>query len=241
MTIIKCYMTQNPCYKNNVSKVDSRYTTFQSRGPRGLMLHSVGCAQPDASVFISGWNKPTYTNSCVHGIIDANSGIVFQTLPWNFRGWHSGGSANNTHVGVEMCESKYIKYTTGGAAFEVLDRTKAQADAKRAYDSAVELFALLCEMYALDPTTEICSHREGGMQGIASAHADPEHYWNGLGMRCSMDSFRSDVKARLERDDTIYRIQVGAFRNKTYAEAYLARVQAAGFQNAYITSTNGGK
>lgn len=240
MQIVETLLTQNPCYVANVKRADGRYRRFQDEGPKGLMLHSVGCAQPDASVFVEKWNKPTYTRACVHAFIDANSGIVFQTLPWNFRGWHSGGSANNTHVGVEMCESKYIKYTTGGAAFEVLDRTKAQADAKRAYDSAVELFALLCEMYALDPTTEICSHREGGMQGIASAHADPEHYWNGLGMRYSMDSFRSDVKARLERDDTIYRIQVGAFRNKTYAEAYLARVQAAGFPNAYITSTKGG-
>lgn len=36
-----------------------------------------------------------------------------------------------------------------------------------------------------------------------------------------------------------YLIQVGAFRNKTYAEAYLRTVQAA-FPGAYLTSTKGG-
>ena len=200
MTIIKCYMTQNPCYKNNVSKVDSRYTTFQSRGPRGLMLHSVGCAQPDASVFISGWNKPTYTNSCVHGIIDANSGDVFQTLPWNYRGWHGGGSCNNTHVGIEMCESGYIKYPDkGGIDFTVLNRAKAVEDCTRTYHAAVELFAMLCKQYNLDPMTDICSHREGGVKGIATKHADPEHYWTRLGMPYTMDTFRAAVKAEMSK------------------------------------------
>ena len=202
MTIIKCYMTQNPCYKNNVSKVDSRYTTFQSRGPRGLMLHSVGCAQPDASVFISGWNKPTYTNSCVHGIIDANSGDVFQTLPWNYRGWHGGGSCNNTHVGIEMCESGYIKYPDkGGIDFEILNRARAVEDCTRTYHAAVELFAMLCKQYNLDPMTDICSHKEGGQRGIATKHVDPEHYWSELGMKYTMDGFRADVKRQMESTD----------------------------------------
>jgi hypothetical protein len=34
-------------------------------------------------------------------------------LPWDHRGWHAGGSANNTHIGFEICEdgltdSKYF-------------------------------------------------------------------------------------------------------------------------------------
>ena len=238
MQIVESFLTLNPCYTANVNKQDSRYTTFQDRGPLGLMLHSVGCAQPDASVFIARWNKPTYNNACVHAFIDANSGVIFQTLPWNYRAWHCGGSANNTHCGIEMCESKYIKYT-GGASFQVLDKAKAQEDAKRTYDSAVELFAYLCEIYAIDPLTGIISHKEGGKQGVASGHVDPEHYWSGLGLSYSMDSFRAAVKKKVDKEDVIYRIQVGAFRNRTYAEAYLAKVQA-NYPNAYITTTKGG-
>lgn len=237
MEIVKSYLTENPCYKANVNKSDSRYTNFQKNGPKGLMLHSVGCAQPDASVFIKNWNKPTYDDACVHAFIDANSGVVFQTLPWNYRGWHCGGSANNTHVGVEMCESKYIKYTSG-AKFEILNKAKAQADCKRAYNSAVELFAMLCKEYKLNPMKDIISHKEGGKKGVASGHLDPEHYWSGLGMSYTMDGFRAEVKARLNnntapQEGRIYRIQVGAFRNRAYAEAYLRQVQAH-FPEAFL-------
>ena len=193
LTLIKSYLTQNPCYQANVNKQDSRYTNFQKNGPSGGMLHSVGCAQPDASVFLIAWNKPTYTKSCVHGVIDANSGVAYQTLPWNFRGWHCGGSANNTMVGIEMCESRYIKYTSG-ARFEILDKEKAQADCKRTYDSAVQLFAMLAKMWNWNPLTDIISHKEGGKLGVASGHVDPEHYWAGLGMPYTMDGFRMDVK-----------------------------------------------
>ena len=54
------------------------------------MLHSVGCAQPSASVFIKNWNSASYDRACVHGFIDGNDGTVYQTLPWDHRGWHAG-------------------------------------------------------------------------------------------------------------------------------------------------------
>lgn len=245
LEIVQAFCTQNDCYKANVNRADKRYVKFQDEGPKGLMLHSVGCAQPDASVFVRKWDKPNYS-ACAHAVIDANSGIVMQTLPWNYRGWHCGSgskgaaaSCNNTHVGVEMCESKYIKYpASGGASFTILDKATAQADCKRTYNAAVELFAQLCETYGFDPMTDILSHKEGGKAGVASGHVDPEHYWSGLGMGYTMDGFRKAVKAKLDKEDTIYRIQVGAFRNKAYAEAYLAKVQAV-FPNAYITKGGG--
>ena len=37
----------------------------------------------------------------------------------------------------------------------------------------------------------------------------------------------------------MYRVQVGAFRNRDYAEDYLKKVQAAGFPDAYITQSKG--
>ncbi len=128
MELIESYLINNPCYQANLKQADSRYTSFQARGPLGLMLHSVGCAQPKASVFVNGWNKPGYDRACVHAFIDAGSGAVYQTLPWHYRGWHCGGSGNNTHLGVELCESGAIRYT-GSNRFEILNRTKALADA----------------------------------------------------------------------------------------------------------------
>ena len=197
MKIIERVLTKNDCYVANVNRVDSRYVQFQDHGADGPMLHSVGCAQPSAMVFAERWNVPNIEKA-VHAFIDANTGDVVQTLPWNFRGWHAGGSANNTHIGVEMCESSYITYISA-TSFTVKDLAKAQADCKRAYDSAVELFAQLCKDYHWNPLTAILSHHEGWQRGVASNHGDPENYWKGLGMSYTMDGFRADVKARMEQ------------------------------------------
>ena len=93
LNIVNSIMTKNPCYVQG-KKIEVK----------GLMLHSVGCPQPSAMAFIKNWNSPSYTRACVHGFIDANDGKVYQCLPWTMRGWHGGGSSNNTHIGVEMCE-----------------------------------------------------------------------------------------------------------------------------------------
>ena len=36
---------------------------------------------------------------------------TYQTLPWDHRGWHAGGSANNTHIGFEICEDALMLRT----------------------------------------------------------------------------------------------------------------------------------
>lgn len=195
MQILKYYSVNNQYYKNNVNKIDSRYTSFQSRGPSGLMLHSVGCAQPSAKVFADGWNRSA-AEVAVHAVLQAD-GTVYQCLPWNYRGIHCGGSANNTHVGVEMTEPSQIKYV-GGASFTVSDRAAAQAQARGTYNTAVELFAQLCRTYGLNPLTQIISHHEGYLKGVASGHMDPEHLWKGLGLGYTMDTFRQAVKDRME-------------------------------------------
>ena len=170
---------------------------------KGLMLHSVGCPQPRASAFIRSWDSPAHGGSCVHGFIDGEDGTVYQTLPWNHRGWHCGsgnrGSGNNTHIGVEMCESACIRYTAG-SNFTCLDVDAARAVAERTYRAAVGLFAMLCGKYGLDPLEDgvVISHREGCARGIASNHGDPEHLWGQLGMGYTMDGFRREVRAAME-------------------------------------------
>lgn len=120
---------------------------------------------------------------------------MYQTLPWDHRGWHCGkgdnGSGNNTHIGVEMCEPACIKYT-GGATFTCSDVEAAKVVAKRTYEAAVELFAILCKEYDLNPIADgvIISHAEGHAHGIASNHGDPEHLWKQLGMGYTMDGKR---------------------------------------------------
>jgi len=196
MKIEKSILTKNRCY-----------TAGRKITVKGLMLHSVGVGQPKADVFISSWNNAEMS-VCVHAFIDGNDGTVYQTLPWNHRGWHCGsgskGSGNNTHIGVEMCEPAQIRYT-GGSSFTVSSLSAARACAKRTYEAAVELFAYLCGEYGLDPSADgvVISHKEGNARGIASNHGDPEHLWNGLGLPYTMDSFRAAVKAKMADGSSI--------------------------------------
>ena len=195
MTIIESIATNNPCY-----------TAGRKITVKGLMLHSVGCPQPSAQVFVNTFNKSTYTSACVHAFIDGNTGAVYQTLPWNHRGWHGGsgpkGCCNDTHIGVEMCEPSQIKYTSG-SSFTCSDTSAAKACVKRTYESAVELFAYLCKQYELNPLIDICSHKEGCAKGIATNHGDPEHLWNGIGTGYTMDGFRRDVQNKMNNTEEL--------------------------------------
>ena len=130
MKLIEKILKKNPCY-----------TAGRKITVKGLMLHSVGCPQPKASVFISNWNRADYDTACVHAFIDGNDGTVYQTLPWNHRGWHCGkgknDSGNNTHIGVEMCEPACIKYT-GGSTFKCSDLEEARAVTTRTYQAFLQ-------------------------------------------------------------------------------------------------------
>ena len=111
-------------------------------------------------------------------------------MPWNYKGWHCGkgnkGSANNTHVSVELCED-------------------ALTDANyfnKVYKEAVEFAAYLCQLYNFDPLKDgvIIGHYEGYQRGIASNHADPRNWFPRFGK--SMDTFRTDVAAKMGKKVT---------------------------------------
>ena len=213
MKLVERFLTKNPCY-----------TAGRKIDVKGLMLHSVGCSQPKASAFINSWNSPTFERACVHGFIDGNDGTVYQTLPWDHRGWHCGssinGSGNNTHIGVEMCEPACITYT-GGTTFKCSDLATAKAVAERTYQAAVELFAMLCDKFVLDPLADgvVISHKEGNSRGIASNHGDPEHLWSQLGMGYTMDTFRKAVKAKMGGSIKTSGTQATEFAGLTEAQA----------------------
>lgn len=83
--------------------------------------------------------------------------------------------------------------------FTCSDLEKARASAVRTYEAAVELFAMLCKKFGLDPLADgvVISHREGHTRGIATNHGDPEHLWKGLGLPYTMSGFRKAVKAAM--------------------------------------------
>ena len=230
MNLNRLYLTKNECYRAG-----------QIITPKGIMVHSTGANNPHlkryvgpddgklgANVYRNHWNqaRPDGRQVCVHAFIGrlADGSIAtYQTLPWNHRGWHAGGDANNTHIGFEICEDGL----TDASYFSAV------------YKEAVELCVHLCKLYGLSEKDILC-HSEGYKQGIASNHADVMHWFPKHGK--TMDTFRVDVKKLLNEEDKsaepakkkYYRVQIGAYTVKANAEAQLAKAKKAGFTDAFI-------
>lgn len=185
MNLKKLILTNNACYKAGKTIV-----------PKGIMVHSTGANNPYLKRYVgpndgllgvnkynNHWNqdKPDGRQVCVHAFIGklADGTIAtYQTLPWDHRGWHAGDSANDTHIGFEICEDGL----TDTSYFNAV------------YKEAISLCVYLCKLYGLTEKNIIC-HSEGYKLGIASNHADVMHWFPRHGK--SMDSFRADVKKAL--------------------------------------------
>ena len=219
--------TENDCYKAG-----------RKIKPSGIMVHSTGANNPRLKRYVgpddgllgentngNHWNKPGLSK-CVHafiGKLEDGTIATYQVLPWDHRGWHAGGAANNTHIGFEICEDGLEDAVYFG----------------KVYQEAVELCAFLCRMYGLTEKN-IIDHSEGRALGLASNHGDVKHWFPKHGK--SMDTLRADVKAQLSGTQTVkepdlvgtlYRVQVGAFSKKAYAERKRQAVEYAGF-DAYL-------
>lgn len=182
MEIIQAYATKNRCYQIG-----------SPLKPRGIMLHSVGTPQPSARALVRYMDQyqPGGQSVCVHAVAQAD-GTVYQLLPWEMRGWHCGGSANSTHIGVEMTEPS-----------EGMTYAEAAEQIAGTYHTAVELFAALCKQYGLGPAQDgvIIGHAEGHRRGVASNHADPELLWRTYDTGYTMDGFRRDVAEAMNKND----------------------------------------
>lgn len=199
MKLYEQLLTRNSCF-----------ATGDALNIRGVMVHSTGADNPNLSRYVPGneeigfntggnhWNQSNAEwkakfgqplNKCVHAFIgrlaDGSVGVV-QTLPWFMRGWHAGLSAGNSrYIGFEICEDgladpNYFKAT---------------------YAAAVELTAMLCRMYGLNPLEDgvVICHAEGFKRGVASNHADVLHWWSRFDH--TMDMFRWAVAGKILEED----------------------------------------
>jgi len=215
MNLHKLIFINNACYKAG-----------KTITPKGIMVHSTGANNPWLKRYVgpddgllgknqngNHWNqeRPDGRQVCVHGFIGKlNDGTIaaYQTLPWNYRGWHSGGSANDTHIGFEICE----------------DGLSDSTYFNKVYREAVELCVYLCKLYGLTEKNIIC-HSEGYKLGIASNHGDVMHWFPKHGK--SMDDFRAEVKKALipinpspKTEDVLYRVRKSWDDAKSQKGAY---------------------
>ena len=187
MELRQCILTNNDCYR-----------TGRKITPTGIMVHSTGANNTDLKRYVqpddgylgvnsnaNDWNRPGL-DVCVHAFIgrDKNGDVaVYQTLPWDHRGWHAGGDANNSHISFEICEDGLQDAGYFSAVYEV----------------SAQLCAMLCREYGIDPMAGIICHSEGHDMGLASNHADVMHWFPIHGK--SMDTFRERVQELLEDEE----------------------------------------
>lgn len=212
MQLSQCLLTNNDCYRAGRTIV-----------PSGVMLHSTGASNPWLRRYLAPddgqlgtpssrhWNQPGLS-ACVHAFIGKRADgtvVSYQALPWTMRGWHCGrgtrGSANDTHISIEICED------------DLTDPTYFQA----VYQEACQLIAHLCRTYHLDPLTEgvVLCHAEGHQAGIASNHGDVLHWFPLFGK--TMDDVRADVAYLLnqqEEDETLTQEQFNTMMDRWLAD-----------------------
>ena len=243
MTLKECMFLENECYKNGTKIIGK---------PNGIVVHSTGCnnkylqryvqpivGQKDYDAIIDDIGKNAYNNdwnrsaeemgkySCVHAFIGCNvKGDVetYQVLPYDICCWGCGsgdkGSYNynpQARIQFEICE----------------DDLTDEKYFNKAMKEAIEYCAYLCRKFNIN-LNNICSHYEAAKAGYAVQHIDPEHWLNKFGK--DMVWFRSEVQKIISvpQDSPIYRVQVGAFRNKTYAEAMLNKLKSYGIDGFIV-------
>lgn len=175
MRLIESYMAKNPIY-----------AIGEKIRPDGLVIQTLWRPQPSAKVMVHNWNRETHTDICPHAFIDANSGDVYQTLPFDMRGKHSGTALNNHTIGVMICEPLGIKHSKG-EVIVVGDKEKVQESLAKTYNAAVELFASLCLKYNIDPLKKITIY----------AKRNPEKLWAFMKLPTDLIDFRSDILVKM--------------------------------------------
>ena len=239
MKLLGCLLTANDCYK-----------TKRTIRPKGVMVHSTGANNPTLRRYVqpldttpgqeelltalgvnrngNHWNRPGL-DVCVHGFVgrlaDGTVAAV-QTLPWDHRGWHagtgtSGRSANDTHISFEICEDDL----TDPAYFA------------QAYQTAVELTAMLCREYGLDPLADggVICHQDGYRRGVASNHGDGYNWFPKHGK--TMDDFRAEVVRAMkgDKEDMVY------FKTLADVPSYYKAAVAKAVDKGALNGTGGGE
>lgn len=210
--------------------------------PEGIIVHSTGANNPALKRYVNapgicgenpnknyfgGENSDDVTP---HGVIgkDKNGTVkAAQILPYDICCWGCGSGKNGSY-----------NYKPAYIQFEIAeDGLTDSVYFDRAFDLMAQVCAELMKQFPTIKLENVISHKEAAARGYASNHGDPENWLSKFGK--DMNWFRNKVKGYItapaaSEKDSLYRVQIGAFRSRQNAENYLKEAKAKGFDRFIV-------
>lgn len=174
---------------------------------------------------------PEHKASSNYGIgADGRIGLF---VPENMRSWCSASKANDQRaVTIECASDAYEPYAMNETVYKTL----------------VELCVDICKrngktvLLWLGDKEKTLSYSPKPHEMVLTVHrwfanrsCPGEWLYSRLGELA--ETVTNELSGNNEHEDIIYRVQVGAFRNKQNAENYLSKIKKAGFHDAFIAVT----
>lgn len=192
--------TNSDCYYEYENGIEKKIT------PTGIMIRSYNTPYDELK---SNYNKRTKESNTPSWHINIFEHTAYICSPFNARGWHCGGTCNDTHLSIMMIEPAGSEYSKDKS--KILTPPEQLTDDqresyKKTYNTTGWITAFLVYYYGMnyleDPLTVIghCEaykmtpdeHKSDRKLRLASDMATPNHVFPLFGL--SMDQFRKDVK-----------------------------------------------
>jgi N-acetylmuramoyl-L-alanine amidase CwlA len=208
--------------------------------PRGICVHNTdNISVANGTNPAEQYSRATHPNGNMGGVVVhfyVWKSEIWQLLYETERGWHAadGSTRRSSHRAGQQ-----IGGNLDTIAIEVIET----GEDKETETTAAKLIAYLLNKHGLSPETDVYTHNY-----FYSAKKCPVYilpHWTAF--EWQYKKYFNDIKTASAPPKTtttttsaekkkLYRVQVGAFSVKANAEAYLAKIKAAGFTDAFIKS-----
>ena len=201
--------------KNLVSSTKYNIKCPYAMTPEFIVVHNTGnnaSAKNEIAYMISNNNEVSF-----HYAIDDKE--IVQGIPENRNAWHAGdggsGKGNRKGIAIEICYS-----LSGGDKFVAAEKLAAQFIASKLKEKG----------WGID---KVKKHQD--FSGKYCPHRTLDMGWQRfLNMIQSYMNNNSAASSSISAKKTLYKVQAGAYSNKTNAEAQVARLKKAGFDACIV-------
>jgi N-acetylmuramoyl-L-alanine amidase len=187
--------------------------------PKYITIHDTGNASAGAGAknHTSYLKSKAAENAPVSWHFTVDDTNIYQHLPLDENGWHAGdgaqGTGNRQSIGIEICMNA--------------DGNRAKAE-----ENAAWLTAKLLKDFNL-PLTAIKQHYDWTKKNCPRVLRSRPGGWNEF-IKLVKEKMKPPEQPPQQQTRKLYRVQVGAYSQKSNAEAMLKKIKAAGFSDAFI-------